>query len=100
MPTQSFSSGDKYNYCGRCGKRKYSTYGDSLTVDMICSCTLTDYGTVNPDYTHHYDFKEKIYLGKLWGIPIYVNSEKDKLELNEIFIQQFGWDLIKNTTEG
>ena len=54
------------------------------------------------NYYNSYErfYNEKVYFGKLWGIPIYVNSEKDKLELNEIFIQQFDWDLIKNTTEG
>ena len=50
-------------------------------------------------FSNYYNSNEKVYLGKLWGIPIYVNSEKDRMALVENFKSFLGWEFTNNTGE-
>jgi len=93
MPTQSFDSyslNGSYawnQFCPNCGK-PYLYVGDN-GENIVCKCKPIDQNMpIKPYDTYHYDFN-KVYAGKIAGIPIYVNSEKDRIELVEIIKKTF-----------
>jgi hypothetical protein len=124
----SFSSGDyesdhtyNYQFCSKCGKLINSSQPiekNSAGEYNICTCTQKEKeiqrekelypwlgimdGKATPlkDWgVKRIDMNEKIYLGKIYGIPVYVNDELDRRELAEKFKMNLGWEFINYNME-